>query len=336
MKMGIFYLQWHITNKCNNRCLHCYHDTYTDVESLSFDEAKDIVFDFIRTCEILSSRPVISITGGDPLLHERFIDIVRLCVSECYQVNILCNPEGVVCESVINIDEIKNLNINRWQFSLDGLEKTHDYFRYAGSFDITIKAIQLLIEMNMQVSVHTTVSKFNYKEIPDLIDYLYSLGVCSWDFSRYIPNDGSCGFSPCEYRDFLLTINLILSRQNKHKSEYLYKEPLFSIINDLSDDKSDEVVQSGCGLGSASLCLLPDKTIMACRKYKDSILGKWSVRSGFLHYFLYNSKMVSYRQLDSYGKCKKCTYLKYCRGCMAASHSYGNINYHIDPQCWID
>lgn len=32
-----FYFQWHITEKCNLRCRHCYHDNYTSTNELNSD-----------------------------------------------------------------------------------------------------------------------------------------------------------------------------------------------------------------------------------------------------------------------------------------------------------
>ena len=37
-----FYIQWHLTNKCNLRCEHCYQEDYSQSSELSLDEIKTV------------------------------------------------------------------------------------------------------------------------------------------------------------------------------------------------------------------------------------------------------------------------------------------------------
>ena len=38
-------LQWHITHKCNLRCLHCYQEDYK--QDLNFEEIRKVFFDYL-------------------------------------------------------------------------------------------------------------------------------------------------------------------------------------------------------------------------------------------------------------------------------------------------
>ena len=331
--MNIFYLQWHITNQCNNRCINCYQKNYDSFHDIKLHEAEEILADFKATCIELDAKSIITITGGDPLLHNDFFRIVSLASSQCDHVYIMGNPEMLIHNTKFDIDLIRTLDINGWQLSIDGLNKTHDYFRYKGSFERSLLAIDKLNEMGIEVSIMSTINQFNLHEMPSLLDLLYSRGIYSWDFCRYIPQNGDCGINPDNYRKFLNNIINKHSKFERNGHPPLKKDPLLNIFQKELPHSEKHI--SGCGLGSASLCLLPDKTLMACRKFFDSILGKWTYETGFLNHFLFNPKMNGYRDRTSYGKCSTCPYFSICRGCRAAAfHSNKMIN-GDDPQCWI-
>lgn len=44
-----FYFQWHITDKCNLRCAHCYQENYTDSQDMPLEELKAIAFKLFHT-----------------------------------------------------------------------------------------------------------------------------------------------------------------------------------------------------------------------------------------------------------------------------------------------
>ena len=39
---GMFNFQWHITEKCNLRCTHCYQEDYSSADEMSFEELKSV------------------------------------------------------------------------------------------------------------------------------------------------------------------------------------------------------------------------------------------------------------------------------------------------------
>ena len=68
-------LQWHITDRCNLRCAHCYQDSYNS-EDLSYGQLLGI-FEGYKTLLTQLNResphPVqghIAITGGEPFIRE--------------------------------------------------------------------------------------------------------------------------------------------------------------------------------------------------------------------------------------------------------------------------
>ena len=70
-----FAMQWHITNKCDQRCKHCYIYEGKEKEvclELNLEVLIKILENFINSCERLNVYPTIALTGGDPLLYKDF------------------------------------------------------------------------------------------------------------------------------------------------------------------------------------------------------------------------------------------------------------------------
>jgi len=65
-----FYFQWHITNKCNLRCSHCYQDDYTNSSDMSLKELKNIADKLFYALSKWGKKGDISITGGEPFISK--------------------------------------------------------------------------------------------------------------------------------------------------------------------------------------------------------------------------------------------------------------------------
>jgi len=155
-------------------------------------------------CLELDADIVFSITGGDPLTHPEIWNILKEARVFVKKLAVLGNPELLNEKSVAKLKEI---GINWFQVSLDGMKETHDNIRSVGSFERTINGIELLKNANIPIVVNSTVSDLNYREMIDVMKLSYDLGVGKWSFARWVPNSGTCGISAKEYRNFLNDIH---------------------------------------------------------------------------------------------------------------------------------
>jgi len=96
------------------------------------------------------------------------------------------------------------------QISLDGLDpETHDRFRgVPGSFEKTVRGIKNCVAEGLFVEVATTGTRFNYKEIPDMIDFVRKLGASWFMLYNFVPTGRGTGIiesdlSPEEREDIL-------------------------------------------------------------------------------------------------------------------------------------
>lgn len=153
-------LYFEITRSCNCRCRMCnrYQNKH---DNLSLEEIKKI----LSQAKNLGVR-FLSLTGGEPLLRPDFFEIVEYASSMGFELDLATNG------TLINETNVKKIAkfFPILSISLEGLESTHDYLRGApGSFKRVLRAIDLLNNEGVKVSVNTTLSAANYTEIEEII-----------------------------------------------------------------------------------------------------------------------------------------------------------------------
>jgi len=314
---------------CGNKCLHCYVEGAKRV-NLDLEVATGIIDDMKSCCDHMGMIPMISITGGDPLLHPSIWAILEKAYSIGGQLGILGNPE------LLNEDTVKKLiavGVKKYQVSLDGMRETHDKIRSPGSFDRTTTGIKLMSSMGLNVNVMSTVSDLNYREMIDVMKHSYASGAARWSFARYTPEVGDCGISSQEYHEFLQQVVIEHQPYTKMGKIFPMKEAL--MVSLVSKPIESNSITGGCALGSSMLCILPDASVMSCRRLRESVLGVWKKQGDLLDYFLFHPKMDEYRNIKKIEGCGTCRFISQCRGCRAAALAATGKITGIDPQCFI-
>ena len=203
--MEYFAFQWHITDECDQRCKHCYifaEDACKQPDAMTWPQMQDTFYNCLDFCEVYHRLPYFYITGGDPILHLSFWDLLGLMKEHHIPFTILGNPfhlNDEVCR------RLKEYGCEKYQLSLDGLRQTHDWFRKPGSFDCTLEKIACLKRVGIRAVVMTTVSGANIDEIPALIDTVVAHKADVFAFSRYCPTseEKDVGIEPLRYRQLL-------------------------------------------------------------------------------------------------------------------------------------
>lgn len=336
--MDYFAFQWHITDNCDQRCKHCYifSEGHPRIIEMPLYRAKEVITQCRDMCSRLNRLPYFYLTGGDPILHHDFNDILHILNEHEIPFTILGNPFHLSDEMC---RYLKSMGCEKYQLSIDGMRETHDSIRKPGSFDSTIEKIDILKRNAIRVAVMTTVSGTNINEIPDIIDLVVDKGVDVFAFGRYCPtsDEKSTHISPIEYRDFL---DRIWKKFEQHKESstifnlkdhlwtlFLYEKGLFKIPADSDPD----AIYDGCHCGDCHFTILPDGNVMACRRF-ESIVG--NIFNQPLLELWTSNKMDYYRQYDKSEKCSQCNLLRFCRGCPAVAYGYHKSFYAPDPQCW--
>lgn len=136
--MEYFAFQWHITDSCDQRCEHCYifSEGHPKLVEMPLGRAQQVVDDCVKMCRRMERLPYFYITGGDPILHSRFWDILALLQERNIPFTILGNPFHLTDEVC---RRLKEYGCDKYQLSIDGMRETHDAIRKSGSFDTTVE-----------------------------------------------------------------------------------------------------------------------------------------------------------------------------------------------------
>jgi len=345
-RLSYFNIQWHLTARCQQNCLHCYmrdEPTYlSELENeLDHKTCLKIIDDYVDSFGE-KCRLQINFTGGDPLLRKDIFDLLKYARKRGIRVNILGNPNLVTPKIA---KDLKKVGLGHYQLSIDGLEKTHDKLRgRKGLFKDTLRAIKVLEDAGVATTVMFTVSKINAEELIRVIHVLVEKGVSVFDFARFVPIGSGRGLreailTPHEYHKLLLQLLYEYKRLNEKgvKTVLGQKENLWNLLfQELGFFKPDlkikHLILGGCSLGSSILTILADGTVYSCRRLPVKI-GKVPEQS-LWDIFINSPEHNKIRRGIKNGKCRGCNLFQYCRGCPAVTYGVYSDYSASDPQCW--
>jgi len=337
--MEYFAFQWHITEACDQRCKHCYiyalgsHAKFKQMSVEDITRVLDNIEDFGRKT---NRKPYLYVTGGDPILHPQFWTLAGMLKERDIPFALLGNPFHLTDEVC---QRLKEYGCKKYQLSIDGLEETHDYIRRPGSYRETWAAIPPLKRAGIKVAIMTTVSQWNYKEVPQIIDEVVMHKVNIFAFARYCPDadskDTCC--TPEQYR-WMMTECWNKFQEYKDSDTYFsLKDHLWTLFKyerglfNPNDYPDDEVVYGGCNCGNAHFTILSDGACYACRRMESKV---GNALKDNLYDLFTGPEMDKYREYEKFEKCAKCELLRFCRGCPAVAKGYHSNMYAPDPQCW--
>ncbi|MBD5407736.1 MAG: radical SAM/SPASM domain protein, ACGX system [Treponema sp.] len=334
-----FAIQWHITDVCDQRCRHCYifSEGHPRLVTTPLAELKSTYAQIKSFCEKIGRMPYIYLTGGDPILHPHFWELLELFRADGTRFCIMGNPFHLTDEVCARM---KDCGCVKYQLSLDGLEQTHDAFRKEGSFRTTLGAIPIIRRSGIWCAVMSTVSKANMHEIPALIDLVDERGVDVFAVGRYCPTstekayDANFHIPPLEYRAFLQTCWEKYERHKNSKTTFQLKDHLWSLFlyeKGLLKIPNGDQITDGCNCARNHITILPDGDIYACRRMESKV---GNINESNLYDVWNGEKMNAFRQYEKFTKCSKCELKGVCRGCPSVTYGYTHNMYAADPQCW--
>jgi radical SAM protein with 4Fe4S-binding SPASM domain len=328
-----FYFQWHITEKCNFRCRHCYHSNYTSANELSLSELILIADKINSTLRKWDKDGTLSITGGEPFM---VIDKLFPLLAHINSLETINHFDLLTNGSLLDEDILSKLkgfkNLRRVQVSLEaGTQKLNDQIRGNGSFEKTLSAIRLLKRNGFQVAAMMTISHMNKEEVEPLIELLKKEGVDTFSAERFIPEGAGAELkeellNAEEVRDVFQSIYSIAMKENKIR--ILLYRPLFALLNG-----NDPTVGALCSVGNNALTIMHDGTIYPCRRLPIPIGN--ALTDSFYKVWYTSEVLWNIRNLKNIkGKCADCDLIPVCRGCRAMAYALTGDYLAEDPQCW--
>jgi len=314
---GSMLFQWHITERCNLRCAHCYQENGTPPES-SYDELMDVLAEIRRFVKLHAeaygrpTKALITLTGGEPFVHPHFLDLLEKVAEAGFASAILTNGMSIDRPMA---DRLKGLCVRYVQVSIEGKRDTHEQIRGFGSFERAMEGVKNLVAESVPAYVSFTAHKGNYLEFNDLIP----LGQGE--------NMHQSMLSPDETKRFVELMHETKQRLKRSKTEVAMHRAL--------QFAADGGTPYFCRAGWSLLTLLPGGLLVPCRRMPIPI-GNF-LESGLWELYQESEKLKDLRDPQRNPEsCRSCFFVNQCRGglkCLSAAVTGDPWN--GDPGCWI-
>lgn len=168
-----------ITPQCNLHCKHCYVESKITPPDLMLTREQ-----ILNTIFQLTPPAEIGFSGGEPLLRNDCMSMIREVSSKGYSCTLLTNGLLITDELAKELSELK-VTV---QVSLEGASPAvNDQIRGKGSFDAIIKSIDRLVQNKVDVRVSFTPTAINHHDFNGLLNLIKKMGVRSLHVCTFTP-----------------------------------------------------------------------------------------------------------------------------------------------------
>jgi heme b synthase len=295
--------------------------------------------------EIVSfSKPVIILTGGEPLLRTDIFDLAKYGSSKGFRMVMATNGTLFTPEVV---RKLKTSGIQRISISLDGPDaETHDAFRKVkGSFEGSLQGIEMAKEGKLEFQINTTITQVNLHLIPDILRLAVDLGAAALHIFLLVPTGRGKELKHQEISalDYERTLHWF--------HEQIDKVPLqlkatcaphyYRILRQKAKKEGKSITPKthgldamtrGC-LGGISFCFISHVGRVQPCGYLELDCG--DIREEPLQEIWTQSEVFQrLRNTNGYqGKCGRCEFRKICGGCRARAYEISRDYMAEEPYC---
>lgn len=333
----LYLLAINITKRCNLACEHC----YLDAETLKNGQSNELkLAEVTSVLDEVASRgkqTMVVLTGGEPLARTDLEDMIQY--GESLGLSMVVGTNGTLLTSrrVASLKSAGTLGVG---ISVDSLHQAqHDKFRgLDGSWEKTFKGIQHCREQDLSFQIHFTVTRNNYTELNDIIQFSHENGARVLNLFFLICTgraESTSDISPQQYEQ---TLTAIIKAQNDYPDMIIrprcaphFKRIAYQLNPDSPINRVSGFDGDGCIAGTHYCRVAPNGDVTAC-PYIDTPSGNIRQQS-FLSIWDQAPEFQSLRQPELNGACGECEYQKLCGGCRARPLAMGGNLMDSDPYC---
>ena len=334
-------IAWELTRSCNLACVHCRASAERGPYpgELSTQEALRVM-DEIAVVE----KPVIILTGGEPLLRSDIFDLARYGTERGFRMVMATNGTLFTGETV---QKMKESGIQRISISLDGPDsETHDAFRRVkGSFEGSLRGIEMAKKGGLDFQINTTITRINLHLIPDILRLAVDLGAVALHIFLLVPTGRGKELQDQEISpgDYEKTLHWFYEQRDKvplqlkatcapHYYRILRQRAKKEGKKMTPQEYGLDAVTRGC-LGGIAFCFISHVGQVQPCGYLELNCG--NVKETPFQEIWANSEIFQQlRNTDSYqGKCGRCEFRKVCGGCRARAYEVSGEYMAEEPYC---
>lgn len=339
MLPGRLLFQWHITERCNLRCTHCYQHSFDGAE-LPAQQWPNVIAQLEELLEQWSAtrgqpcRAHLNLTGGEPFVHREFLPLLERLAQKRPRLTfaILCNGTSIDAGLAAALGRLQPGFV---QVSLEGTAATHDRIRGRGNFARVMAAIRHLRQARVPVLIAFTAHRDNYREFPAVARLGCDLRVQRVWADRFIPDGngsahGTQPLSTSETREFVGLLSEADAEARRRwfgRTEVARHRALQFLGGDAPTYR--------CTAGESLLTLLPNGDVLPCRRMPIRV---GNILEQPLHAIYRDAPLLKELRQPAQvaAGCEPCAFRHSCRGglkCLAyALHGSPFVS---DPGCWL-
>lgn len=331
--MKTFGFQWHLTDRCNLSCAHCYQGRFDGAAELPAGELEAMAR---RIFVGAADRPIsVNLTGGEPLIFEHLVLVLELLhgFPNLEDVSIITNgtvSSTGLLERLASFPKLDCIKISLESANPD----VNDRIRGRGHTARVVKNLELYKKIvKRPIVLMMTLARYNVDEIPGLVYFAQEHELSGVIFERFVPLGQGLGV-----RDEVMTaddwqraVESILERAevDADPGDLLAMRAFWL---GTGPENKGELSGALCNLGDESMALMPDGTVYPCRRLPIEV---GNLRRDPFDAVLEKLDEFSFPKIAPKLKgllCGACG-VEGCRGCRASTLALTGDLYGDDPQC---
>ncbi|GAB4288101.1 MAG: GeoRSP system radical SAM/SPASM protein [Myxococcota bacterium] len=331
MALLLEHLLFELTNVCNARCPHCYivgvsEDCFLDAASVKRS---------LKDAAAIGARRI-SLTGGEPLLHPDFLDIVKFARRKRFYITVTTNGSLLTEELVNSLAEVGAITL-RITIQSHIPEKHDEFFKIPGLFNRILKISKYILETGiLEIGWNTNILKTNFMDTNKLMELAENLGIPLFHNNNlFHRRDGDS--SPTSF---------MLNEEDWRRFYASFKSDTQDSTGDLKDERrrhfSAEATEkiaarkgATCNVGLFSLSVLNNGNVVPCLNWHNRVLGNINEHS-IKDIWLENPFLKELQSLkgEEFAKCLNCPFKANCYKCPAANErATGDFRAPKDDYC---
>ena len=319
IKMNPTRVELELTEQCNLYCKFCYNSQKPIISGMA-----NKIIDRLVDEGVLE----IILTGGEPMIHPRFNEILIKCCKVFQKVMVQTNGTYITKE---HANLFKDNGVFGVNISLHGLEEIHESLTgVKGSFRLAIDGMKNIIARDIRLASNFVLTNENVDSLGSTIDYLYDIGLRELTLTRFTPT----GIGT-EHSDLAITkekLNEAIRIAKNKINEY--KQLSIILANSIPDCALDSDLKSFCdychfGISRFYIDVNGDVLMCGMSRVRIGNILKRSFEDMKKNSEIYKNHVCG---LDVPDGCKNCNKFSICRGgCRAAAFAMTNNFNAADP-----
>jgi radical SAM protein with 4Fe4S-binding SPASM domain len=212
---------WNITRTCNLRCVHCYSDSMAAryPGELDWKQMQTVVKD-LAAYQI----PSLLLSGGEPLIHPHFFDLVDLATKAGLKLTISTNGTLITPEKAALL---KAANVAYVGISLDGIGEIHDQFRgKEGAFKAAVEGFKACHDVDQKTGLRLTLTRHTVADIERILDFIEEQEIQRVCFYHLVPSGRGSALQILRPEESRHAIDTLIARVEQWHRDGVHREML--------------------------------------------------------------------------------------------------------------